>query len=206
MMQSTETGDKSLGDRTTLVNRGIFQKLELPESFQEVVMPCEQPFGYLEFESKNSMAMICFEATDESFDDDSINLVQKALDEKFAVGKGRPLEPTTNADDQDLFNILSFCFVFGGFLTRGGTVMDIDRCHWELRSIGDETESKTAILGRLKFVEGSGKRSKREVLVVLPRAPAQKGCGYIWLEGNGSDLRRHERPFLAAIGRASLLG
>lgn len=220
---------------TTIENNGMIERMRLPEAFSPAMLAGEQHHGYLEFKGRGSCALICYEENSRSFSDHETAIVAQALSERLGAGESRAI-----SQDSELFEVLCFCFVFGGALTRGGTVMDMPRCSWELygvevgtanggaagtgaasgsirMSVGDSAGSvagssagspasdsaRTVIAGRLKFLDVSGRRSKREVVVVLPQAPGPEGCGYLWLEGGSSDIRRFESNFMQALAAAS---
>lgn len=196
---------------TTIENNGMIEQLRLPEAFSPAMLAGEQHHGYLEFKGRGSCALICYEQTTRKFSEHETATVAQALSQKLGAGESRAI-----SEDSELFEVLCFCFVFGGALTRGGTVMDVPRCSWELYGVEASTagsaetgsgpargSARTVIAGRLKFLDVSGKRSKREVVVVLPQAPGPEGCGYLWLEGGSSDIRRFEANFMQALAAAS---
>lgn len=203
---------------TTIENNGMIERMRLPEAFSPAMLAGEQHHGYLEFKGRGSCALICYEENSRSFSDHETAIVAQALSERLGAGESRAI-----SQDSELFEVLCFCFVFGGALTRGGTVMDMPCCSWELYGVEVGTanggaagsvagssagspasdSARTVIAGRLKFLDVSGRRSKREVVVVLPQAPGPEGCGYLWLEGGSSDIRRFESNFMQALAAAS---
>ncbi|MGD9682671.1 MAG: hypothetical protein AB7W16_15895 [Candidatus Obscuribacterales bacterium] len=227
---------------TTIESNGMIEQLRLPEAFTPAMTAGEQQHGYLEFKGRGSCALICYEHSSRNFSEHETATVVQALSQELRAGESKAI-----SEDSELFDVLCFCFVFGGALSRGGTVMDMPRCSWELYGVevgttggatispcsaeatGDSTGSaashsigivashstgsaaigsigssaRTVIVGRLKFLDVSGKRSKREVVVVLPQAPGPEGCGYLWLEGGSSDIRRFESNFMQALAGAS---
>lgn len=204
-----------------ILNHGIIEEMTLPDGFESSTNSTDStasadaaklprlpklPYGYLEFQAPDCLALICYEETDESFRPDDIEKMETLLKEDLGGAAFRELNfrglPGKDRDDSPIFDVLCFCFVFGGALTRKGAMMDIDRCTWEVRDAAGEDRNRTVLLGRLKFLDGAGRKSKREVLVALPEAPSPGGCGYLFLEGNSSELRRYERAFLAAVADA----
>ncbi|MCA9801226.1 MAG: hypothetical protein KC777_04535 [Cyanobacteria bacterium HKST-UBA02] len=192
---------------TTIENSGMIEQLRLPEAFTPAMAAGEQHHGYLEFKGRGSCALICYEHSNRTFTEHETATVAQALSQELRAGESKAI-----IEDSELFDVLCFCFVFGGALTRGGTVMDMPRCSWELCGVETGTTNgadsgqgtaRTVIVGRLKFLDVSGKRSKREVVVVLPQAPGPEGCGYLWLEGGSSDIRRFETNFMQALAAAS---
>lgn len=192
---------------TTINNQGIIGHLPLPEGFAEAKKSQEEPNNYLEFESRTSGALICYEQSPEPFDDEKASMVESLLAEDLGESGVRELNiegnPAKSHDDSEFFTVLSFCFIIGGYLTRGNTVMDMEKSKWQLLRINDEPESKNIVLGRMKFLTPMGRRHKREMLLVLPAAPGENGCGYLWLEGNSSEIRRFEKSFLDSISKSS---
>lgn len=192
----------------TITNTGIIVQMDLPNGFYPAPDLDNAPNNYLEYQARGSMAMICYEQTDESLSTDSILVLEKLLTEDLADKEFRTLnisgDPAKGQDDSTAFDALSLCFVFGGFLTRDGTMMDMDKCTWELRSLKSASNCLTSIVGRMKFVDYTGRRSQRQVLLVLPQAPNENGCGYLWLEGNSSEVKRYERAFSSAIADAKI--
>ncbi|MBZ0185840.1 MAG: hypothetical protein K8F91_06260 [Candidatus Obscuribacterales bacterium] len=191
----------------SIANSGIIEQIVLPEGFSP---PCEvarQVNGYLEFHARGAGAIICYEQSSESFSSENISIMEKTLQEDLGDSNVRQLNFSaasgSGPDDSLIFDVLCFCFVFGGALTRSGTMMDMDRCQWELRAVecDTDTRTRTLIVGRLKFTEPTGRRSQREVLLVMPQAPSEHGCGYLWLEGTASDIKRFEKNFLACVAQ-----
>lgn len=196
-----------MSDLAKISNQGIIDEMTLPQGFSDSLNGQEQPHNYLQFDKNGSFAMICYEQTPEAFIEEDIASLEKLLAEDLGDKEFRELNINgmtgKENDDSEVFNALCLCFVFGGGLTRGGTVMDIDKCKWELRRIQSEKgDSKTVVIGRLKYADATGRKSKREVLVALPLAPTKNGCGYLWLEGYSSELRRFEKDFFNSLASA----
>lgn len=186
-------------------NQGIVESLELPAGFS--LARKGSTHNYLEFQTRGSCALICYEQTDQEFIPEDISKIEKVLDEDIAPGKGRVLNlsgaPSKGPDDSGVFDVLALCFVFGGGLTRNGDVPDMDKCAWEVRNLTSEKDSLPVIVGKMRFLDASGRRSKREVTVVLPQAPSPSGCGYLFLEGDSSDIRRFEKKFLESVSKGT---
>ena len=192
---------------TSIDNQGIVGHLPLPEGFVASSKADNEPNNYLEFESRNSGALICYEQSTEPFDEEKTTMVEKLLAEDLGESGIRELnidgDPSKSPDDSEFFNILSFCFIIGGYLTRGNTIMDMEKSKWQLVRVKEDTDAKNIVLGRMKFLNPMGRRHKREMLLVLPAAPGENGCGYLWLEGNSSEIRRFEKSFLNSISQSS---
>lgn len=196
-----------MGESNKITNHGIIEELVLPDGFKLNPDTDNEPNKYKEFQGKGSLALICYEETNESFSVDDIMLVEKLLSEDLGKSGFRELnldgDPNKGTDDSSVFNVISMCFVFGGYLTRNGTVMDIEKCTWSLKAIGEEGNTLTSLVGHMKFSDSEGRSCDREVLLVMPRPPYENGCGYIWLEGNSSEIRRYQRKFLTSVSQAS---
>ncbi len=189
-------------------NQGIIEKMTLPDGFLWSAREAgELSNNYLEYQARGTFAMICYEQSGQKFIPEDIEIMATVLSEKFDDGQGRLLnitgDPAKGIDDGAMWDVLCLSFVFGGYLTRDGVIMDMDASKWELRGVEGEDGSRTVVIGRMKFIDALGRRSKREALVVLPQAPSESGCGYLWLEGNSSEIRRFEKSFFTSIGKAT---
>ena len=192
--------------KQTVENQGIISHLPVPEGFLQSSKDGE-PNNYLEFESRTSGALICYEQSPEPFDQEKIALVETVFAEDLSSNNSRELnisgDPSKEIDDSEFFTTMSFAFIMGGYLTRGNTIMDLEKSKWILQSIECDAGKRNIVLGRIKFINPMGRRHKREMLLVLPCAPGENGCGYLWLEGNSSEIRRFEKPFLEAIAKSN---
>jgi hypothetical protein len=185
---------------STITNHGAIESMTIPSGFSPVkASPQQQEFNYLEFKFGNSSARICYEQASEALMDDDIEEMERIFAESFSDSQpSRELNIhglEGGPDDGLVYGALCQCFVYGGALGRDGSVMDMDKCIWEMRTIGGTTR----LVARLKFVGSNGAPSKREALMVMATPPTHNGCGYLWLEGTYAEVRSHEKAFLNAI-------
>ncbi len=186
----------------TINNHGSIANMQLPDGFSATNLSEQnQMHNYLEFKVPGSTSRICYEEMREPLMEEDISEMEKLFAEEISPAKSfRRLnlygEDESAPDDSAVYGALCQCFVFGGCLVRDGACIDMDESNWELRSLGN---SKTVMIGRLKFSSSTGKPSKREGILVLTNPPGPHGCGYIWLEGTAQELTKFEGQFLKAI-------
>lgn len=182
----------------SIKSHGVIEFLSIPEGFTPAKLSdAEKQFNNVEFKYFGSTMRICYEQMPEALMDDDIAEMEKVFAEKLDSGS-RPLNlygDQDGPDDSMVYGGLCQCFVYGGALARDGSIIDMEKSKWELRTIG----GTTMIVAKLKFNSCNGNASKREALLVIPTAPSQAGCGYIWLEGTFAEVRSAEQAFLSSI-------
>ncbi|MBX3151313.1 hypothetical protein KF728_14270 [Candidatus Obscuribacterales bacterium] len=189
---------------STITNHGGIESMSIPAGFAPVkATPQQQEFNYLEFKQPNSNVRICYEQASEALMEDDIEEMERIFSETFSEAEPSRLlnihGEEGGPDDGLVYGALCQCFVYGGALGREGSVMDMDKCKWEMRTIGGTTR----LVAKLKFIGSNGAPSKREALMVMPTAPTHNGCGYIWLEGTYAEIRSHEQAFFNAIANGT---
>lgn len=197
---------------TTITNHGAIYKMTLPEGFVRLQAPAEdQQNNYLECQLSGSDVRICYEETRVSLHSEDKNAMETLFTE--VLPEHTPYrrlnlfsDPNSFPDDGAVYGALCQCFVFGGRLVRDGACIDEKRSTWELHTVPDaEGYPKNLLVGHLRFERFDGNPSNRRALLIVPEAPGNGGCGYIWLEGVGDHIRPYEEAFVDAVAEGEFV-
>ncbi len=191
--------------KSVITEHGIIEEMIVPSAFSPVDISKDKQWNkYREYKVLGSTARICYEQTDQSLSADDSAEMAKLFDEDISEKTGRTLNLYGEAepDDGAVYTALCQSFVFGGFLVRDGSCLDMDSSTWELRKIGTGSAAKTMLVGRLKFFSSNGSLSRREAFLIMPKPAGESGCGYIWLEGTAQEIKSHLDDFLQAVAAA----
>lgn len=191
-------GQSLVTESATITAHGGIEQMTLPSGFDKVrISSSSQMHNYLEHRARGSSIRICYEESREPLMEEDIAEMEKLFAEPVADCRVLNLmgDPSCGPDDSMAYGGLCQCFVFGGALMRGGSIIDMDNSVWEIRNVG----GRTVLSARLKFISPSGSPARREARLLLAQPPSAGGCAYLWLEGTGTEVDQFEGAFFQVV-------